>query len=370
MATAAARRSGSRRKHKSPSQWWSGFKKTDRYKVVRFIVLNSYRMMDRLTNQPGADARLRRGAHVVSAKVGSTVAPRAKGFGERIVCWIEHLRDVRDFSNLRNAPPGTFSDDELDSYMVLVNDRHPDRSHEDALQGWKSAMIESRREGRGGGTVRYSDTNPDAHAARMQDVYDLYVADGGRVPAEVADFVHGSGSAGSSGAQSIPVPQRRQAPSRPAAAIPSRRPATRKVDRPTQLHGAWDHKFNQIKGNVMAADGNLSGALAQIRAFVEYQPQDRSELHAQLAGFAGLFEQLGGITESFRSTLERPLPDGTPGVPSYITSHLAPVPDHGTAIGQCATRTAHAWEDRFADAVKVAADEEKPSDEYLRAPAS
>ena len=119
----------------------------------------------------------------------------------------------------------------------------------------------------------------------------------------------------------------------------------------------------------MAADGNLSGALAALREFVDQQPTDRQQLHQQLAGFAGFFEQLGAVAEAFRATLERPLPDGTPGVPGYITAHLAPVADHGHGIGECAKRTAHAWEDRFSDAVKVAADEEKPSDEYLRAPA-
>lgn len=119
----------------------------------------------------------------------------------------------------------------------------------------------------------------------------------------------------------------------------------------------------------MAADGNLSGALSQLRSFVEQQPADRAQLHAQLAAFAGFFESLGEIAETMQSTLERPLPDGTPGVPTSVTSHLTPVAEHGAQIGQCAKDTATAFEDRFADAIRVAQDEEKPSDDYLKAPA-
>lgn len=339
MATSTKRRKSSYKKHRSPSEWWTHFKKTDRYRVVSWIVRITGRLIVVIADRSGAEAKLRSGAKVAGTKVatgskrvGGSVVSKASSFGH-------------DRLDLRELRAGVLTDAEYDSWWQIVRRRPDDVSEEQAFENWLEVSLAARR-------VRHESVSLFGAAAPT-----FTPAAAQAVPA----FQPPS-------AFQPPTP-RHSAPSRPAQPVPPRRPAVRKVNRPAQLRAAWGVKFDNMKGPAMAADGNLSGAMAQLRSFVDQQPGDRMQLHAQLAAFAQFFEGLGEIAEAMQATLERPLPDGTPGVPSSVTQHLGPVAEHGAQIGQCAKDTALAWEDRFADAIRVAQDEEKPSDEYLRAPA-
>lgn len=154
----------------------------------------------------------------------------------------------------------------------------------------------------------------------------------------------------------------------PATVPQPRRPHTRRVDRPSQLRRVWGKQFEEIKERVMA-EPNLASAVSAMRSFADSQPRDRSELHAHLAAFAALGDEFAAMCEAFQANLERPLPDGSPGVPPEVTSRLAPVPDAGREIARAAQDTSNAFEDRFAEAIRVAQDEQKMSDAYLKQPA-
>lgn len=153
----------------------------------------------------------------------------------------------------------------------------------------------------------------------------------------------------------------------PAYRAPKKRtkPA-KKIDRTTQLRGVWgDHWKNQKE--IAMADVNVQAAIACLQALADEQPQDRAQFHAQLAAFAAVGEAVGAAAEKIRSTLEAPQRDGTPGVPSEVTTHMSPIPEAGQTIAQACQDTAHAFEDRFELAIKAAQDEDKMSDKFLKA---
>lgn len=341
MATSTRRRS-SGKKRRSLSKWWTDFQKTGRYRIVVWIARKTGWLIVKIGYRPGANDKLKSGAKRVGGNVGS----RVSGFG--------HGR-----LDKRELRAGVMTDEEYAAYERIVLNRPSDVSEEEARANWLELMLQARCDRRAGfappAPAPVSTPQPafQPPAPRQQ---------AGRSPVQPVRPVLPS-------EPGQPMRPGEPVPSRPAQPVPSRRPATRKVNRSAQLRAAWGSKFDNMKGPAMAADGNLSGAMAQLRAFVDQQPGDRMQLHAQLAAFAQFFEGLGEIAEAMQATLGRPLPDGTPGVPSSVTQHLGPVAEHGAQIGQCAKDTALAFEDRFAEAIKVAQDAEKPSDEYLRAPA-
>lgn len=139
----------------------------------------------------------------------------------------------------------------------------------------------------------------------------------------------------------------------------------RRPDRDRILRNAWGGKFNDLKGKAMT-EPNLSAAFSALRSFAENMPADRGELHAHLAAFAAFGDVVAEVSETFKSNLEAPRPDGTPGVPHDVTARLTPVAEAGATISQASQDCANAFEDRFAEAIRVAQDEEKMSDEYLK----
>lgn len=324
----------SRKKMKSPSKSWAEFKKTDRYKVVAFICRVSWRLITKVGDHPEAEAALRAKAGKAKAAAGT----RGKSWWEQLQGW---GHDAIDDYELHT---GNLTDEEDDAYKRMVEDRHPDMPFDDAFRVWVHLMHDGRRQRRKG-TVQVM----GGHGGSS-------FGSGSQAPNTPAP----AGHPGWNGPRPAPTSPRRNVRPRPAT--------PRKVNRAAQLRNAWDVKFDKLKGQSMA-DGTLKGALATLRTFAETPVEDRQALHAHLAEFAAFGEELGDIVALFAATLEAARADGSPGVPKSVTTHLSPIGDHGAAIGQCCQDTANAFEDRFAEAIRVAADEEKPSDDFLRAPA-
>lgn len=111
----------------------------------------------------------------------------------------------------------------------------------------------------------------------------------------------------------------------------------------------------------MAADGNLSGALQSVQSFAEQYPESRSQIHDHLGKMAEFGKGYADAMETFLSTLRNGKGDDNPGLPPEVVQHLQPLTDVGEVIERACQATVAAWEDYFADAIRVAQDEHTPS---------
>jgi hypothetical protein len=322
------------RRHRSPSVWWRDFKKTDRYRLVSFIVRNTIRISRVVVNQPGINGKLRDGLVRARTQAGAAYTASAR-HGHR------RGSDLADYLQLKQ---GVMTDSEWEDFQKTVQNRPDGVSYTDAYAVWLDLALDDRRSRR---------------PSRISSKKDRISAEG-LIRASLPGVSAGAPSP--SAGFSVPAPSR--VPTAPVA-VPVRRPATRQVNRTAQRSAAWDARFDLIKEYAMA-NGELKQALDVLRRFVEVQPRDRVELHERLAELAAFAEALGPITEEFKATLHRQRPDGSPGVPAVVTQHLTPISEHGAQIGRCCADTAHSFEDVFAEAIKAADDNVTPSSDFLR----
>jgi hypothetical protein len=133
----------------------------------------------------------------------------------------------------------------------------------------------------------------------------------------------------------------------------------------SKLVTAWGPQMQQNASKAMAADGNLSGAVSSLNSFAETFPETRTQVHDYLGKLAAFGEAYSAAMESMISTLSQGKSEANPGLPPEVVSHLQPLTEVGSQIRQAGQETLAAWEDYFAEAIKVAQDEHVPSKQAL-----
>jgi hypothetical protein len=133
----------------------------------------------------------------------------------------------------------------------------------------------------------------------------------------------------------------------------------------SKLVTAWGPQMQQNASKAMAADSNLSGAVSSLNSFAETFPETRTQVHDYLGKLAAFGEAYAAAMEQMISTLSQGKNEDNPGLPPEVVSHLQPLTEVGGQIRQAGQETLAAWEDYFAEAIKVAQDEHVPSKQAL-----
>jgi hypothetical protein len=128
---------------------------------------------------------------------------------------------------------------------------------------------------------------------------------------------------------------------------------------------AWGPQMTENARSAMAADSNLSGAVASLHSFAEQFPETRTQLHEHLGKLAEFGKSYSAAMEQLRATLAAGKGEDNPGLPPEVLNHLAPLSDVGATIERCSQETLAAWEDRMTAALAVARDEYVPSKQAL-----
>jgi TolA-binding protein len=161
-----------------------------------------------------------------------------------------------------------------------------------------------------------------------------------------------------------PPAARKNGPGRPApwSAPPPRAPRLRKrKNRVQQIVTSWKPQLDKNASIAMAADADLSGAIASLQAFVEQFPETRTQIHDSSGKFGVFGKSFSGCMQTYRAVLAAGKGEDNPGLPSEVLAHLAPLEEIGEEIVKCTQAFLAAWEDYFQDAIKAAQDEHTPS---------
>jgi hypothetical protein len=159
-----------------------------------------------------------------------------------------------------------------------------------------------------------------------------------------------------------PRPSKLQ-PDTPGFTPPNSRPnRRRRKDRVPQLVDKWGDQLRQNGQKAMAADAGLNGAASSVKHFAEQFPESRSEIHGHLGAMAAFGKAYSEAMSSFMATLSQGKGTDNPGLPPEVIQHLSPLTEVGDDIERSCQATVAAWEDYYADAIKVAQDEHVPND--------
>jgi hypothetical protein len=253
--------------------------------------------------------------------------------------WMADLRDGVTVSlhaqlDKRDLRQGLITEDELAELDKF-----------DSTEEWRQEMAKRRRERMKTDAARRRDEDTRAPLT-------LVVARNGAKPAVVKHVGFRP-----------PAPRSKPQTGTPPAWKP---PAPRVVRRPRRdrvasLAKAWGPKIEENARKSMAADADLTGAIAALNSFAESFPETRTQIHDHLGKLAEFGKSYSAAMETFKATLERGTGEDNPGLPPEVTQHLAPLADVGATINAAAVATIAAWEDYFQAAIQVAKDEHTPS---------